>query len=278
MAIQMIQATNYRRGRSRKVRLAVIHTMEVKETSGAAEWCAGYFRGSKAPKASAHYYVDADSTIQGVLERDTAFAAPGANADGIQIEHAGYARQNAADWGDQYSLAMLRDQSAPLMAGICARHGIPIRHLTDAQLRAGEAGIIGHVQASRVYKLSSHWDPGTSFPWDEYLTWVRNAAANRNAPAEIVRPAAAPTSGPTEPRGPFPLAAGHWYGVDDGTARSHSGKRAADRFAIGLIQNKVKVSNDGRFGPATARAVRDWQKTHGLVADALVGKTTWAAM
>lgn len=278
MAIQMIQATNYRRGRSRKVRLAVIHTMEVKETSGAAEWCAGYFRGSKAPKASAHYYVDADSTIQGVLERDTAFAAPGANADGIQIEHAGYAKQNAADWGDAYSLAMLRDQSAPLMAGICARHGIPIRHLTDAQLRAGEAGIIGHVQASRVYKLSSHWDPGTSFPWDEYLTWVRNAAANRNAPASIVRPAAAPTSGPTEPRGPFPLAAGHWYGVDDGSARSHSGKRAADRFAIGLIQNKVKVTNDGRFGPATARAVRDWQKTHGLVADALVGKTTWAAM
>lgn len=278
MAIQMIQATNYRRGRSRKVRLAVIHTMEVKETSGAAEWCAGYFRGSKAPKASAHYYVDADSTIQGVFERDTAFAAPGANADGIQIEHAGYAKQTAGDWADAYSLAMLRDQSAPLMAGICARHGIPIRHLTDAQLRAGEAGLIGHVQASRVYKLSSHWDPGTSFPWDEYLTWVRNAAANRNAPASIVRPAAAPTSGPTEPRGPFPLAAGHWYGVDDGSARSHSGKRAADRFAIGLIQNKVKVTNDGRFGPATARAVRDWQKTHGLVADALVGKTTWAAM
>ena len=278
MAIQMIQATNYRRGRSRKVRLAVIHTMEVKETSGAAEWCAGYFRGSKAPKASAHYYVDADSTIQGVLERDTAFAAPGANADGIQIEHAGYAKQNAADWGDAYSLAMLRDQSAPLMAGICARHGIPIRHLTDAQLRAGQAGLIGHVQASRVYKLSSHWDPGTSFPWDEYLTWVRNAAADRAAPASIVKPAAAPTTVPTEPRGPFPLAPGHWYGVDDGGPRSHSGKRVADRFAIGLIQNKVKVTNDGRFGPATARAVRDWQKAHGLVADALVGKTTWAAM
>ena len=277
MAIQMIQATNYRRGRSRRVRLAVIHSMEVKETSGAAEWCAGYFRGSKAPKASAHYYVDADSTIQGVLERDTAFAAPGANADGIQIEHAGYARQTAGDWADAYSLAMLRDQSAPLMAGICARHGIPIRHLTDAQLRAGQAGLIGHVQASRVYKLSSHWDPGTSFPWDDYLTWVRNAAADRAAPASIVKPAA-PAGPPTEPRGPFPLAAGHWYGVDDGGPRSHSGKRVADRFAIGLIQNKVKVTNDGRFGPATARAVRDWQKTHGLVADALVGKTTWAAM
>ena len=277
MAIQMIQATNYRSGRSRKVRLAVIHTMEVRETSGAAEWCAGYFRGSKAPKASAHYYVDADSTIQGVLERDTAFAAPGANADGIQIEHAGYAKQGTADWADAYSLAMLRDQSAPLMAGICARHDIPIRHLTDAQLRAGEAGLIGHVQASRVYKLSSHWDPGTSFPWGDYLTWVRNAAATRNAPASIVKPTA-PSGPPTEPRGPFPLAAGHWYGVDDGGPRSHSGKRVADRFAIGLIQNKVKVASDGRFGPATARAVRDWQKAHGLTPDSMVGRTTWAAM
>ena len=52
----------------------------------------------------------------------------------------------------------------------------------------------------------------------------------------------------------------------------------ADRFAIGLIQNKVKVASDGRFGPATARAVRDWQKAHGLAPDSMVGRTTWAAM
>lgn len=277
MAIQMIQATNYRRGRVRNVRLGIIHTMEYPERPTSAEWCANYFRSSKAPMASAHYYVDADSTIQGVNELDTAYAAPGANADGIQLEHAGYAKQGTADWADAYSLAMLRDQSAPLMAGICARHDIPIRHLTDAQLRAGEAGLIGHVQASRVYKLSSHWDPGTSFPWGDYLTWVRNAAATRNAPASIVKPTA-PAGPPTEPRGPFPLAAWHWYGVDDGGPRSHSGKRVADRFAIGLIQNKVKVASDGRFGPATARAVRDWQKAHGLTPDSMVGSITWAAM
>lgn len=35
---------------------------------------------------------------------------------------------------------------------------------------------------------------------------------------------------------------------------------------------------DGRFGPATERAVKAWQAAHGLTADGLAGAGTWAAL
>ena len=39
-----------------------------------------------------------------------------------------------------------------------------MRQLTDAELEAGKKGIIGHVQASRLYKKSTHTDLGHGFP------------------------------------------------------------------------------------------------------------------
>ena len=269
--MQFLQATNYHAGRTRNIRLVVIHDMETPENGNGAEWCANYFRGSGAPQASAHYYVDNNSVVQGVRERDTAFAAPGANSDGIQIEHAGYAGQSRAQWLDPYGTAMLRDQSAPLVAAICARYGIPIRHLTADQLRSGCAGIVGHRDVNAVYRRSDHTDPGPSFPWDQYLSWVK-AAAGGKAPA----PSAA--NGPTEPRGPFPLPRGHWYGPDDGTLYSHSGARVADQFAITLIQKKVGATVDGDYGGRTKTKVAQYQTAHKLAVDGLVGPATWKAM
>lgn len=272
MAMKFIPATNFRPSRVRAVRLVVIHDMEYPERSTSAEWCAGYFRGSRAPMASAHYYIDNDSVVQGVKEEHTAYAAPGVNADGIQLEHAGYARQTRAEWLDTYSLQMLKNESAPLVAQICARHKLPMRHLSNAELASGARGIIGHWQASQVYKLSDHHDPGPNFPWNDYIGWV---VANGSAKGS---PASAPASAPTDPRGPFPLAKGHWYGPDDGTWRSHSGFRVADRYAIKLIQNKVKVTPSGRYQSQTFNGVKVWQKANGLVADGLVGPKTWARM
>lgn len=77
---------------------------------------------------------------------------------------------------------------------------------------------------------------------------------------------------------PFPLAPGHWYGVDDKTPRSHSGARAADRAQIKRIQAKVGATADGRIGPRTAAAIAQWQKAHKLTADQKVGKITWTKM
>ena len=77
---------------------------------------------------------------------------------------------------------------------------------------------------------------------------------------------------------PFPLAPGHWYGVDDRTPRSHSGARVADRAQVKRIQAKVGATADGRIGPRTAAAIAQWQRKNKLTADQKVGPVTWTKM
>ena len=177
--IKFVQAKNWREKRTKAIRLVVIHTMEYPERPTGAEWCADYFAGPNAPMASPHYSVDNDSIVQSVREDSVAFTAGGSNSsgtndDGIHLEHAGYSAQGHDGWADPYSIQML-DLSARLSADIAVRRSIPIRRLTTAQLRAGEAGFIGHVDSSAVYG-GTHTDPGPTFPWEAYLALVRHYA------------------------------------------------------------------------------------------------------
>ncbi|MEE6450541.1 peptidoglycan-binding protein [Gottfriedia acidiceleris] len=47
---------------------------------------------------------------------------------------------------------------------------------------------------------------------------------------------------------------------------------------VKLIQEKVKVTVDGKFGPLTEKAVKDFQKKKGLTVDGKVGPKTWNKM
>lgn len=174
MAYRFIQARNYTKGRIKKVRGIVIHDMEAPEASGTAENVAAWFGGSTAPQASTHYNVDNNSVVQSVKESDTAWHCPGFNADGIGIEHAGYAKQSRTDWTDTFSRAELA-VSAKLSAQICKRYGIPVRRLTAAQIRDGKSkGFVGHVDVTRALGTAGgHVDPGPNFPWDVYLKMVQ---------------------------------------------------------------------------------------------------------
>ena len=185
-----IQARNYTRvtGKPRSIDLICLHTMEYPERPTGAEWCAQYFASRTAPKASAHYCVDADSTVQCVRDEDVAWAAPGANHNGIQIEHAGYAKQTLADWADPYSQAMLK-RSAELTARLCKRHSIPVRSLKAPGLLRGLRGITTHAAVSEAFKRSNHWDPGKDFPMSQYLLLVKDAMARVDPPKPpVVRP------------------------------------------------------------------------------------------
>lgn len=53
------------------------------------------------------------------------------------------------------------------------------------------------------------------------------------------------------------------------------GSRGAD---VATLQRKLNLVADGVFGPVTEEAVRDFQKSHDLAVDGIVGQKTWAAL
>jgi N-acetyl-anhydromuramyl-L-alanine amidase AmpD len=178
--IPFIQAANYTRvtGKSRQPNVIVIHTIETAEKGTAAENTARWF--SSLPRTrpvSAHYCIDADSVVQCVQLRDVAWAAPGCNHNGVQLEHAGFARQTTRDWEDEFSRSLL-DLSAQLCGKvICPKLGIkPVllagKWLQRAAWDKSVTGFTSHAEVSRVFKRSSHTDPGTSFPWPWFLEAV----------------------------------------------------------------------------------------------------------
>jgi hypothetical protein len=180
-----VQARNYTRVGGRDINLIVVHDMEAPERLNTAENVAAWFAGSTAPRASAHYNIDADSIVQSVRDMDVAWHAPGANHNGIGLEHAGYARQSRAEWLDDYGLRMLR-LSARLTAELCAKYEIPVRRVTYDGLRAGVRGITGHHDVSLAFVRSSHWDPGPDFPWDFYLEMVKAELSKIKSPPKPV--------------------------------------------------------------------------------------------
>ena len=48
--------------------------------------------------------------------------------------------------------------------------------------------------------------------------------------------------------------------------------------AVRLVQRLVHVGVDGVYGPQTARAVKRFQRAHGMTADGIVGPATWSAL
>lgn len=169
--VPWIRARNYTDARRGTMDIVVIHSTESGRGKGTARAVAGWFAGASAPRASAHYVVGDDEVLQCVLEEDVAWAAPGGNRTGIQIELCGRASQTADEW----LRGPMLGRAAALVAGICRRRGIPIVRLSPADLLAGRRGITGHVDVSRAFRESSHVDPGVNFVWEDFLEMVRRA-------------------------------------------------------------------------------------------------------
>ena len=173
MPYPFIESPHFTPADDRPIGVVVIHSMEIAETSGAAETCARWF-ASPASEVSAHYCVDADSIVQCVREDDIAWHARGGNTNSIGIELAGYAGQKTLGWNDDYSRAVL-ERAAGLTAEVCERHGIPIRRIRAAELVTGRRGITGHADVSAAFRKSDHWDPGPDFPWARFLRLTRSS-------------------------------------------------------------------------------------------------------
>jgi N-acetyl-anhydromuramyl-L-alanine amidase AmpD len=257
--IPLVQARNFTRGRSNKIDVLVIHTMESPEKPDTAESVANWFAGSTAPQASAHYCIDSDSVVQCVRDEDVAWHAPGANHNGLGFEHAGRAAQTESDWNDAYSQALL-ERSAQLVAAKAVEHHIPAVWLRPADLRAGKRGITGHVDVSNAFKRSDHSDPGTAFPIQAYLALVRAAMG------EAFVPEAEHRARQKEPaQNPLLKAGSTGYQV----------KRLQRLLARhGFDPGEA----DGDFGPQTEQAVKAAQTANGLDPDGIAGPLTWHAL
>ena len=176
-----VQAKHYGPKRSGAPRLIVIHTPIWSEVADGAEGLGKYFATmADGRKASVHIGVDSDSIVQYVLDSFVAFAAPGANHDGIHIEIIGTHTQTRQQWRDKFSLTAMA-LAADATAQYCLKYSIPTVRLSDTQLRDGSRGIVGHDQVSRVFRKSSHIDPGTNFPWTRFMGYVRASYADRQA-------------------------------------------------------------------------------------------------
>lgn len=161
----------------RRVRVVVIHDMEYPEQDNSAEAVAKYF-ATTTTEASAHICVDNNSIVQCVKDNDVAWAAPGCNNDGIQVELTGYARQQRGEWLDHYGIELIA-RAGDAVGQYCLKYTIPPIQLLNRELAAGQKGIVGHRQVSQVYKRSDHADPGMNFPWDVFLEYVRESIAAR---------------------------------------------------------------------------------------------------
>jgi len=175
---KFVQAKYFRKGRIKPVELIVIHTMEAPEKGETAENIANYFKTIDRP-ASAHYCIDENSIVQCVYDSNTAYHCKNANANGIGLEHAGYAKQTVEDWADEKSVAILKI-SAQISAYLCNKFNIPVQMAEFAgkyDFTVIKKGFCGHAD---VPLHGSHYDPGTNFPWGLYLEMVQEEIAKNS--------------------------------------------------------------------------------------------------
>lgn len=144
---------HFQYGRTSAITHIIIHT-----TEGSYNSAISWFRSPSNPwKTSAHYVVrSSDGEVtQMVRESDTAHHIGGWNPFTIGIEHEAMAGEGHL-W---FTEAMLRT-SAAITRAACLRYGIPM----------DRNHIRGHVEVPGA----SHWDPGPYFPWDYYMSLVRD--------------------------------------------------------------------------------------------------------
>lgn len=140
---------------------------------GGARAVAAMFARSTRP-ASTQYVVDPTTVVQCVRDNVIAYGAP-PNQGSIHVEQCDPQGSNAARWQDANHQAMLR-LAARLVAALCKKYDIPIRKITATDLRAGRKGICGHADVSNAWHQTDHVDPGTSYPWAQFIALVKQAA------------------------------------------------------------------------------------------------------
>jgi hypothetical protein len=245
-------SSHYRVGRLGAVDLAVLHTAEV--TVDRFHLARSMAASSRL--VSCHSIVDDLGRLDVLPFTDTAYAAPGANADGDQLELCGLASWDRATWLNRHHGMV--DQAARWAAERCRARGLPPVILTPEQLRADRRGITTHAAVSAAFHRSTHTDPGKGFPLDVFLGLVKDHLT-------VARPGPAP---------PAVRVAPPWPGV---VLRVGSSGTAVSTWQRQMRRRGWTIVVDGRFGPASAKVASAFQADKHLHVDGRVGRDTWRA-
>lgn len=150
--------------------LIVLHDPEGGTGHTGAENAASWFQ-NVASGGSTQFCCDDDSIQQTLSIAAVSWGAPYANRQGVHIECWGWAHWSRKEWLKEAAGSL--DRCAFLVAYISHICGIPIRTLTDDEVRDGKRGVTTHAQCTRAFHAGTHTDPGRGFPMDVVLKRAR---------------------------------------------------------------------------------------------------------
>lgn len=146
-----------------RTQVVVIHATD--ETASAHDEAS--YATRREDETSAHFYVDGSGIYEALQLENVAFGCfPHGNAISVQFELCG--RSN------QIPDAVMR-KAAPYVAQVCAMFGIPVQKINGSQVVAGVKGICGHLDITNAFSSidgGDHTDPGASFPWGTFISYV----------------------------------------------------------------------------------------------------------
>jgi len=236
-------ACNYTAGRTTPVTHVTIHT-----TEGSYASTISWFQNCSS-QVSAHYVVrSSDGQItQMVKESDKAWHVGTSNGYTVGIEHEGY----IADPGTWYTSAMY-NASAALSRDILASLGLSQKVFDGSGgWNAVPADSIYDVKGHVNFSNQTHTDPGSGWDWPRYKTLVANGSTGGGGSTTTLT---------------WPLVQ---YG--------NTGERVRTIQYL-LQQWGYTVTASGTFDTATQTAVKNFQSSHGLSADGIVGNASWPAL
>ena len=150
------------------INFIVLHDMECTAEDTAAEAVGSYFQ-NPASGGSTNYGVDNNSIQCYLADNVIPWGAPGANTDGVHIEQMGTASWSTKEWFKHAEGTL--DRTAWLIAKLAKKLDIPVRRLSDRQVKSRQQGVVTHAQLSRCLG-GTHTDPGNGYPLD----WVMSRA------------------------------------------------------------------------------------------------------
>lgn len=260
-AANMLARSSSRGGAT--VRWLAVHSTEgIMRAHDLRDWAAWPGSSHASADASGVLLTPADGFVP--YER-AAWTLRNGNPVSENIELCALARWSRGEW---LARPALLEACARWLAGRSKARGIPLRKLTVAQVRTGQAGVIDHDDYTDATGDGGHWDVGEQFPWDVVMARAIALAT----PPQPVQPSGADR--PSVFR--WGLPAGHYYGNINGPAQSHGGATAAERLKVQNIQRwlifrgcvrSVPAKNwrtsgwaDGRWEAATDRAMVEWHR------------------